>query len=136
MAAGLGFLSGGGVRSRAIFSSCHRLMRAAGGGKATSKAPAKAKKAKVESPVGPTVEKEIRNKSVLGENILKEGADPPVRPDSEYPNWLFSLLDRPLALSELERRDAQSMTMHELHRFVKLENRRRVKENNSLKAKT
>jgi large subunit ribosomal protein L54 len=82
------------------------------------------------------VDKELRNKSVLGANILKEGGDPPVRPDSEYPDWLLSLLDRPLALSELERRDPHSMTLPELHRFVKLDNRRRVKDNNSLKAKT
>ncbi|MCO5604032.1 hypothetical protein L7F22_058189 [Adiantum nelumboides] len=131
---------GGGVRTRLV----SQRLRAAGGGKggggggkAAGKAsPAKAKKVKEQAPVGPTVDIAVRVKTVLGANILKEGADPPIRPDSEYPTWLFPLLSRPLPLSELDRRNPETMTMPELQRFVKLDNRRRVKENNTLKAKS
>eukprot|EP00250_Pteridium_aquilinum_P031696 c44082_g1_i1 orf=116-532(+) len=131
---------GGGVRGRLV-----QRLRAAGGGKgggggggkAAGKAsPAKSKKVKEQAPIGPTVDKEIRAKAVLGANILKEGADPPIRPDTDYPDWIFALLRRPLPLSELERRDPEAMTMPELQRFVKLDNRRRVKDNNTLKAKS
>lgn len=116
-------------------------LRAAGGGKGGGKAagkasPAKAKKAKEQAPIGPTVDKEVRAKAVLGVNILKEGADPAIRPDADYPTWLSDLLHRPIPLSELERRNPEMMTTPELQRFVKLDNRRRVKENNSLKAKS
>lgn len=138
MAAGLvGW--GGGVRGRLVL----QRLRAAGGGKAAAggkaggkASPAKAKKVKEQAPIGPTVDKEIRAKAVLGANILKEGADPAIRPDSEYPTWLFPLLNRPLPLSELDRRNPVTMSTPELQRFVKLDNRRRVKENNSLKAKS
>ncbi|KNC84446.1 hypothetical protein SARC_03341 [Sphaeroforma arctica JP610] len=29
-----------------------------------------------------------------GANILAQGEDPPIKPDSEYPEWLFGLLDK------------------------------------------
>ncbi|KAI5081559.1 hypothetical protein GOP47_0001302 [Adiantum capillus-veneris] len=133
---------GGGVRGRLVL----QRLRAAGGGKggggggggkAAGKAsPAKAKKAKEQAPVGPTVDKAVRAKTVLAANILKEGADPSIRPDSEYPTWLFPLLNRPLPLSELDRLNPETMTMPELQRFVKLDNRRRIKENNTVKSKS
>ncbi|KAH7282532.1 hypothetical protein KP509_35G034800 [Ceratopteris richardii] len=129
-------LCGGGVRGRLVL----QRLRAAGkgGGKAAAgkASPAKAKKAKEQAPVGPTVDKEVRAKAVLGANIFKEGGDPSIRPDSDYPPWLLSLLYRPLPLSELERRNPETMNIQELQRFVKLDNRRRVKENNALKAKS
>lgn len=133
-------LSGvGAVRARVLQASLR--FRAAGGkgagGKAGGKSsPAKSKKVKTETPVGPTVDKEIRAKTVLGANIAKDGADPPIKADDQYPDWLFHLLGRPVPLSELERRNPQAMATKELQRFVKLDNRRRVKENNALKAKS
>ena len=45
---------------------------------------------------------------VCGANYLKEGGeDPPILPDSEYPDWLFKLrLDRqPPDISELSKDD-------------------------------
>lgn len=79
--------------------------------------------------------KEERCSTVVGANILKEGTDPKILPDSEYPSWLFQLLDKRPALSELRRKDKDSLSFDELKRLVKLDTRARIKENNLSKAK-
>ncbi len=71
----------------------------------------------------------------FGANILKEGTDPKILPDSEYPDWLWHLLDKRPALSELRRKNIETLPYEDLKRFVKLDNRARIKENNSVKAK-
>ncbi|KAK8924048.1 hypothetical protein KSP39_PZI019432 [Platanthera zijinensis] len=83
----------------------------------------------------PTLTKEIKSTSVVGANILKEGSDPKVLPDAEYPDWLWGLIDKRLPLSELRRKDVETLPYEDLKRFVKLDNRSRIKENNTLKAK-
>ena len=42
---------------------------------------------------------------VCGANIYKEGEDPEIKPDSEYPEWLFKLRTdrRPPPLEELDQ---------------------------------
>eukprot|EP00246_Nothoceros_aenigmaticus_P002691 TRINITY_DN13539_c0_g1_i1.p2 TRINITY_DN13539_c0_g1~~TRINITY_DN13539_c0_g1_i1.p2 ORF type:complete len:141 (-),score=22.70 TRINITY_DN13539_c0_g1_i1:228-650(-) len=112
--------------------------KAAGGGKA-----GKAKRGKggaADAAPQPVVPKEQRVNVTLGANIGKEGRDPPVLADSEYPGWLWSLLEKPASLSEMKRKmekvDPEQMELPELHRFLKLDNRRRIKENNSLRAKS
>ncbi|CAH9074143.1 unnamed protein product [Cuscuta epithymum] len=82
-----------------------------------------------------SLSKEVKASTVVGANILKDGTDPKVLPDAEYPEWLWHLLDKKPALSELRRRDLETLPYDELKRFVKLDNRARIKENNSLKAK-
>ncbi|KAL1824680.1 hypothetical protein DCAR_0312767 [Daucus carota subsp. sativus] len=79
--------------------------------------------------------KELKSTTVVGANILKEGGDPKVLADSEYPDWLWHLLDKRPALSELRRKSTETLPYDDLKRFVKLDNRARIKENNSLKAK-
>ncbi|KAI3409003.1 uncharacterized protein J3R85_019880 [Psidium guajava] len=79
--------------------------------------------------------KEVKSTTVVGANILKDGADPKVLPDSEYPDWLWHLVDKKPALSELRRKNIETLPYGDLKRFVKLDNRARIKENNSLKAK-
>ncbi|KAL9327129.1 hypothetical protein ACSQ67_007774 [Phaseolus vulgaris] len=70
-----------------------------------------------------------------GANILKEGTDPKILPDSDYPDWLWHLLDKRPALSELRRKNVETLSYDNLKHFVKLDNRARIKENNSMKAK-
>lgn len=121
------------ARARALQGSAR--LRAAGSS-AKGGAAAKSKKGKgAEGPVVPVVAKELREKAVLGANIKKDGADPPVLADSEYPDWLSGLLDKKPALSELQRKKPETMADNEVIRLLKLDNRRRIKENNSLKAK-
>lgn len=82
-----------------------------------------------------TLSKEIKSTTVFGANILKDGADPKILPDSEYPDWLWHLLDKRPALSALRREKIEILPYEDLKRFVKLDNRARIKENNSVKAK-
>lgn len=101
---------------------------------------AKAKKgskggAASDGPKASSLTKEVKSTTVYGANILKEGQDPKILPDSEYPDWLWHLLDKHPPLSELRRRDINTLPYDDLKRFVKLDNRARIKENNSLKAK-
>ncbi|XP_052191416.1 54S ribosomal protein L37, mitochondrial [Diospyros lotus] len=109
-----------------------RRMFAAGGGKAKkgSKGGAAA-----DAPKASTLSKEVKSTTVVGANILKDGVDPKILPDSEYPEWLWHLLDKRPALSELRRKNIETLPYEDLKRFVKLDNRARIKENNSMKAK-
>ncbi|KAG8051009.1 hypothetical protein GUJ93_ZPchr0009g828 [Zizania palustris] len=83
----------------------------------------------------PALSKELKSTTVFGANILKEGSDPKIQPDSEYPEWLWCLLDKRPMLSELRRKDAKTLPYEDLKRFVKLVNRARIKEKNALTAK-
>lgn len=121
------------ARARALQGSAR--LRAAGSS-AKGGTAAKSKKGRsAEGPVVPVVAKELREKAVLGANIKKDGSDPPILADSEYPEWLSGLLNKKPPLSELQRKKPESMVDDELIRLLKLDNRRRIKENNSLKAK-
>lgn len=121
------------ARARALQGSAR--LRAAGAS-AKGGAAAKSKKSRAaDGPAVPVVAKELREKAVLGSNIRKDGSDPPILADGEYPDWLYHLLDKKPALSELQRKKPESMADSEVIRLLKLDNRRRIKENNSLKAK-
>ncbi|OMO73604.1 Mitochondrial ribosomal protein [Corchorus capsularis] len=108
----------------------HRTFAAAGG-----KAKKGSKGAASDAPKASILSKEVKSTTVVGANILKDGADPKILPDSEYPDWLWHLLDKRPALSELRRKNVDTLPYEDLKRFVKLDNRARIKENNSVKAK-
>lgn len=111
-------------------------MRAAAA--APAKAAAKGKKGKGDAqdgPRGPTVPLEIRATTVVGGNILKTGTDPALGADSDYPSWLWGLLDRRAPLSELKRRRVEDMSMGELERLVKLDNGDKIRATNATRAK-
>lgn len=91
--------------------------------------------AAADAPKASTLSKEVKSSTVVGASILKEGTDPKIQPDSEYPDWLWHLLDKRPALSELRRRNIDTLSYEDLKRFVKLDTRARIKENNSVKAK-
>jgi large subunit ribosomal protein L54 len=76
---------------------------------------------------------------VRGLNILKEGdADVPVKPDSEYPDWVFTLhIPRP-SLEELTARyqsDPESLGEEDMRRLIRQWNRKRIKDHNDSKRK-
>ena len=71
---------------------------------------------------------------VVGLNILKDGQDPELRPDSEYPEWIWTLhQERPTlqALKTRHEEDPESLSQEEQRRLFKLWNRSRIKENNA-----
>lgn len=82
-----------------------------------------------------TLDINVKSTTVVGANILKVGEDPKILADSEYPDWLFHLLDKRPMLSELKRKNVESLPYEDLKRFAKLDNRARIKENNAAKAK-
>ncbi|XP_057532263.1 54S ribosomal protein L37, mitochondrial-like [Amaranthus tricolor] len=88
-----------------------------------------------DAPKVSSLSKEVKATTVVGANIFKDGTDPKIRPDAEYPDWLWHLLDKRPALSELQRQDPEALALEDLKRYVKLDNRVRIKENNSVRAK-
>jgi len=72
--------------------------------------------------------------TVNGINILKAGQDPPIQPDSEYPDWLWDLTQRDPTIEELLRKHDQTgggLSAEELKRYAKLLNRKKIKANNA-----
>lgn len=88
-----------------------------------------------DAPKASSLSKEIKSSTVVGANTLKDGMDPKILPDTDYPDCLWHLLDKPPALSELRRKNVETLPFEDLKRFVKLDTRARIKENNSIKAK-
>lgn len=66
--------------------------------------------------------------------IPKDGADAQILPDAEYPNWLWNLLNKRPALSELRKKNIETLPYEDVKYFVKLDNQARIKESNSIKA--
>ncbi|CAH1415438.1 unnamed protein product [Lactuca virosa] len=81
----------------------------------------KAKKGKgggaSDAPKQSSLSKEVKSTTVVGANILKEGTDPKILADSEYPEWLWHLLDKKPALSELRRKNIETLPYEDLKRF-------------------
>ncbi|XVF57860.1 hypothetical protein PTKIN_Ptkin07bG0016400 [Pterospermum kingtungense] len=117
------------IAKEAVAVGQRTFAAAAGKGKKGSKGAAG------DAPKASTLSKEVKSTTVVGANILKDGADPKILADSEYPDWLWHLLDKRPALSELRRKNIETLPYEDLKRFVKLDNRARIKENNSVKAK-
>ena len=70
--------------------------------------------------------------TVCGLNILKDGEDPAVKADSEYPEWVFEL-HKPLpSMEELtkqyEKDGVDAMRPQDVKRLIRLWNRNRIRE--------
>lgn len=72
-----------------------------------------------------------------GLNILKTGSDPQLKPDTEYPDWLWKLADVATTARELrEKYDSdEGLSVDEAQQLVKLENRTKIRETNITRAK-
>uniref|UniRef100_A0A7S1DTT5 Large ribosomal subunit protein mL54 n=1 Tax=Hemiselmis andersenii TaxID=464988 RepID=A0A7S1DTT5_HEMAN len=104
---------------------------------APKKAPAKAKAAEDEA-AAPAGEIKVGS-PIPGVNFLKDGKDPVYKEESEYPEWLFKLLDPKPTLRELnikfDEEGPEALSTQEYQRMLRLMNRGRIKEHNMAKSK-
>lgn len=55
---------------------------------------------------------------VTGLNMLKGGADPPLKPDAELPDWLWELAAPPKTLNELKRSQEEALSSADVSRLL------------------
>ena len=60
-------------------------------------------------------------------NILKEGDEPVYKNDSEYPPWLWTLLEEKPLLDDLLMKGVENLTQPELKRILRASSKRRIK---------
>ena len=69
-------------------------------------------------------------------NVLKAGQDPELKPDAEYPDWLWDLTAHKPSMQELERSmGGRTLTREEVRRLWDLHNRDRIKKRNAVTRK-
>ncbi|CAM9234879.1 unnamed protein product [Pylaiella littoralis] len=61
-------------------------------------------------------------------NFLKDGKDPSVMPDEDYPEWLWNM--QLPSLARLKRTKEEDYTLDEFRRFVQLDSREKIKRQN------
>ncbi|CAM9825965.1 unnamed protein product, partial [Sphacelaria rigidula] len=62
-------------------------------------------------------------------NYLKDGKHPPIKPDEDYPNWLWELPQ--MSKAKLSRIPEEEMTIKQMRRLLQLQNRDRIKDQNT-----
>ena len=87
----------------------------------------------------PIMVAENKEDMVRGLNMFKDSSDEvKVKPDSEYPDWVFTLHMPRASLEELSakyKEDPMSLSEWDTKRMIKLWNRRRIREGNEAKQK-
>mmetsp|Transcript_42354 Transcript_42354/g.133645 ORF Transcript_42354/g.133645 Transcript_42354/m.133645 type:complete len:124 (-) Transcript_42354:31-402(-) len=115
-------------RARRVVLGDGRLVRALA---KKVKAPEKAGAAPPPPPSGSGV--------VRGANILKDGTDPPILPDSEYPDWLWTIHQPNPPFEELleraERDGVDSLGYFEQRLLLRGYSKKRIKEHNAERGK-
>ena len=94
-----------------------------------------------EHSIGNYIQRSFSDGRVSGLNILKQGQDPEEMKDEDVPEWLAQLGSHGngSSLLEMERKlnecGIEGMSLDEMKYLRKLQNRKRIKHSNSLKAK-
>jgi large subunit ribosomal protein L54 len=75
-------------------------------------------------------------KVATGVNIYQRGSDPPILPDSEYPEWLWGLVDKRKTIKQLHQlaKDVggyEHLEPDDYFRLVKLERKMKIKAANA-----
>ena len=70
-------------------------------------------------------------------NLMKEGADPPILPDEEYPEWVWGLAEPLPTLQDLQDKVSEvsfdGLTTSEQKRMMKLAHRKEMAESAALR---
>jgi hypothetical protein len=72
---------------------------------------------------------------VVPVNILKEGSEPEYKADSEYPPWIFKLLEERPVLDDLLLPGIEKMSPESMKRALRMVSKRRIKAANMARAK-
>ena len=84
----------------------------------------------------PVAEEKVDLTKVVPVNLKKDGVDPPLQAESEYPPWLFALLeDKPILADHLQKGLAH-VPDSELKSVIRQINRKRIKDGNDLRRKS
>nr|CCA22133.1 conserved hypothetical protein [Albugo laibachii Nc14] len=81
----------------------------------------------------PETDTTIDLSSIIPVNIFKDGTHPPLKEVSEYPEWLFKLVDEGPPLEELDRTGFTNLQLDQQRRYLKLGKRRIIKSKNAEK---
>jgi len=86
---------------------------------------------------GPKKTGELSKTTATGVAIMKGESDPPLRPDAEYPAWLWGLAEPQPTVPELTKRyDAPGgLTLEQMRRLWRYSNKQRIKTANQGRAK-
>lgn len=63
-------------------------------------------------------------------NIMKEGADPELKDESEYPEWLWEVLEEKPSLMDLALKGADKLTPEEAKLLISMVSTAAIKESN------
>jgi hypothetical protein len=68
--------------------------------------------------------------------LFAEGPEPEYKPDSEYPAWLWKLLEEKPLLEDYVMKGLENVPHGEMKMVVRMINKRRIKEGNDARRKT
>jgi large subunit ribosomal protein L54 len=85
---------------------------------------------------GPPKTGELSTTVATGVALRKGEADPPLKPDADYPPWLFELLTPEPTVQALAREyEKDGLTAPQMRRLFRYRNKMRIREDNAARAK-
>ena len=75
-------------------------------------------------------------KGKKGKKGAKDEPEPELKPDSEYPAWVFRLTEERPILEDLVMRGLEHVPAKDMKRVFRLANKKRIKESNLKNSKT
>ena len=94
------------------------------------------KKGGAPAAAGPAVVESYDLKTQIPVNLMKEGGEPVYKPDSEYPPWVWQLLEEPPLPEDLLMMGVEHMSEKEMKYVKRAANKDRLATNNENTEKT
>ena len=125
-------------RGACVLCACHlRLRRHTPAAVApSSSSPTNTSKQNKQKTKGPPKTGELSTTVATGVALRKGEADPPLKPDADYPPWLFELLTPEPTVQALAREyEKDGLTAPQMRRLFRYRNKMRIREDNAARAK-